>query len=182
MSDGALLRAAGLQRKDGTLVLYAPLYKSRGSLSGELQFAHRRGLSNGFGDLFWSRPSSKESEELNLPLESRVSSYTPPAVGEPVISISSGVLRIEGGDLQETIRKTADTNAAGRLVFDPEEPENVRLNIDAASGLVTGSFLHPELGKRAIRGVVHQFGNRLLGYFPGETTSGAVTVDQPPTQ
>jgi hypothetical protein len=182
MSDGTLLKAGGLQRRDGQLVLYAPLYKSRGSLSGELQFGGRRDFGRGSGDLFWSRPGSNEAEGLDVPLESRASPYTPPATGEPAISISSGVLRIEGGDLLEAISKRADVDAAGNLVFKPDEPDKVRLKIDRASGLVTGSFLHPELGSRAIKGVVHQQGNRVLGYFPGNTTSGAVEVTQPPAQ
>ena len=73
--DGTLLSIAGLQRKDGGLILYAPLYKGAGSLSGMLQFPDPLNRLRS-GSFFWSKPAPEGTDAV---LDVLATPFPPPS-------------------------------------------------------------------------------------------------------
>ncbi|MCU1295660.1 MAG: hypothetical protein JWP08_4510, partial [Bryobacterales bacterium] len=67
-------------------------------------------------------------------------------------------------------------DAASRFVFDSPGSENIQLAIDPATGIVSGTFIHPVQGLTKIRGIAEQRINRVYGFFSGKGGTGSLTV------
>ena len=64
-----------------------------------------------------------------------------------------------------------------RLRFAQTTPLKCRVSLDASTGLISGSFVHPLTGRAAaIRGVILQKQNSALGFFLGPNRAGPVNI------
>jgi hypothetical protein len=180
LPDGTAWSRTSWMRDDLAVPLYVPLYERTGSLSGLVSFATQHGV-RGIGDLVWSRP------DLEVPgfagdVQMTASPYTPPSAGEPAIDFPDGTLTLTDGDLPAQLNKVASLNATNVFVASPDLGEQLTLKIDAATGLLSGSFLHPNGATAELLGIVDQLDRSGAGYFLGPQTGGALRLEPSPVR
>jgi hypothetical protein len=80
----------------------------------------------------------------------------------------------ELGDLYEPFAQHARVCADGQLRIAEPGPLGTQLQLDRASGWVTGTFLHPRTGDLVkVCGIIVTKANAALGFFRGPVHSGA---------
>jgi hypothetical protein len=169
LADGTPWSKGPRLRDDLALPLYVAVQRGTGSFSGWLAFTTQRGV-RGNGEFFWSKAKSFAGFG-----EMKGSPYAPPAPGEAVLALPSGLLTLDGGGLVESIAKTVSLDATHVFTVAPPGSEGLNLRVDPATGLLRGSFQHPLDGETALRGIVDQLEQTARGYFPG----GALSIDPP---
>src|SRR5207248_2921199 len=91
----------------------------------------------------------------------------------------NGMMLLSGGGLSTASATAITIDANNRLVSSADA--SLKLTINASSGLVMGSFVHPDTGqKTSFQGAV--FRNRKLarGYFLSATQSGQISLEVAP--
>jgi hypothetical protein len=176
LPDGTAWSRTSWLRDDLTAVFYVPLYERTGSLSGLVSFATQDGV-RGSGDLVWSRP------DLEVPgfagdLQMTASPYTPPPAGERALDFPSGTLTLTAGDLPAQVNKMASLNTTNVFGVSPDLGEQLTLKIEPETGLMSGSFLHPNGATTELLGIVDQLERSGAGYFLGPQTGGALSLER----
>ncbi|MDB6152862.1 MAG: hypothetical protein JWL90_1315 [Chthoniobacteraceae bacterium] len=175
LADGTPWSSNATLDDDAALTLYTALYKGTGSISGKLTFTLQRG-ARGDGRLVWCIPGTKIAKPLSRTLEASALPYQVPASGEPALVYTKAQIDLDGGGLGSPIEKLASLDGGNRFVFDSPGAENLQLVIAPATGIVSGTFMHPVQGLTKIRGIAVQPGNRIYGFFIGKNGPGSLTV------
>ena len=181
LGDGTPWAAATWVRDDFSLPVYATLYEGAGAISGAINFPAAVG-ERGTGLLFWSKPAGSPppyGDGFTAVVAAQASPYAPPSEGSPVLTLSSGRLLLHDGSAD--IRKTAELLPTHKFAVAPEAADQLKVRIDPGTGVITGSFVHPEFGLRELHGIADQLDNVVLGHFVGDASSGALEIrDEPP--
>ncbi len=172
----------------GEWPLRAILNKERGVLIGWLQIIKQSGSSIRGNTVAWVKdagPDQLYPEGFGISLLPAGSIYALPQASSSGLLISSGTVTFYGGDLVsdgsrvwDAIKVTWD----GSSTFVGEESaEHIRLKLNKATGVLTGSFIHFVTGaKTPVRGVVLQQQNFGRGYFISSGASGSFTLEPAP--
>ncbi|MES2572690.1 MAG: hypothetical protein V4710_21885, partial [Verrucomicrobiota bacterium] len=175
LADGTPWSSTASLDDESALSLYASLYKGNGSLSGILYFSLQRG-QRGDGQLVWCLP--KTSEAISSKLEVNALPYEAPASGEPALFFTRALLELKDGGLVLPVEKFGTLNGENRFIFETPQPEAVQLAIDPATGIVSGTFVHPLHGLTKLRGIARQNLNRIDGFFVGQSGTGSMHLSE----
>jgi hypothetical protein len=178
LADGSAAAQKGALARNGQLPVYVNLYRGKGSIFGWLTFTNT--ATNDIpGLLLWTRkdgiignyyPSGFTNEVLAL-----ASRYRPPVSGTAALSFSNSVVILEGGNLTVPATNDVFLSSLNKITVTSTNSSKLGLALTTSSGLLGGSFLHPQtLKKSSIKGVVLQKQNLGGGGFLGTNQSGAV--------
>jgi hypothetical protein len=184
LADGTAYTAASKLRADGTCNVMLPLAypkKAAGFVVGSLLFGDQT-LTDSTGTLRWVKPATSGSFHpagFDTSLDFEAAIYTPPASSTPVLTFSSDTLAtLSDGGLTEDITKGLTVSAKNAVVVNEKGDDKLALKIAPATGLLTGSFVHPgKRGSTKIEGVIYQKNNRgASGFFAGPATGGLIEI------
>jgi hypothetical protein len=137
-----------------------------GAIAGDLSYSAQRGKRLG-GELYWATTAGETV------LNPDGAPYRAPAPGSPAISLKNGDATF--ADVNAAFSVTMPTRLAASNTFVFAQPGEAlpALLVDPATGLVSGSFVHPDSKKRVqIRGIVNQLTNSALGVILGDSVGG----------
>ena len=185
LGDGTLLKQSVPVSKNGDWPFYCPAYPvavetttlKTGLIIGWLS------VSNGLhgvavwtktplpGDPFYPAGFTLETSVLGSP-------YSVPATGNRVIGLSdgSGALLLDGGNLSGTLSNAVFLSTSNQ--FTPDANGGLIIKLAPKTGLLTGSFKHPDNTNAVtpIYGVVLQNNNTGHGYFTGTNQTGSILL------
>jgi hypothetical protein len=108
--------------------------------------------------------------------------YVKPPAATASLTKTNGQLYIYGGDITSSIPWPYNTTLKPNNQFVISPTNNLpKLSITKASGLVTGSFRHPDIGSTKptkFKGIVLQNQNYVYGFFLGTDQAGAFSVQE----
>jgi hypothetical protein len=170
--------------ENGSWPIYVPLYRAHGWLAGLARFEQIAGTSDAAGELSWlkSQPGgTSHPAAFDAKVALSACLYTPPGSGRRAFAFENvagnAEWQAESGGLAASLRKIITIDALN--VAKPIAPgtEELKLRVNAASGTVNGSFLHPDLGRTVtFSGAILQKQARAIGHFAAVDRTGTVTV------
>jgi len=185
LADGTTgLSQSGAVSPEGWWPLYVPLYGGTGSLWGW------GGISNQdiMGTLSWinttnaSKSAVYRSGFTNQTAELFGSSYN--GAARPLLGSSSGQVVLEEGEpypFSITNQVDIGANGAVTVINPPHNPYKLSVKINAANGVVSGTFVNPTNSTRSIpfNGVLLQNQTNAAGYFLETNQSGSFSLQTP---
>lgn len=154
LSDGTGITGSAILWPDGKLPLFLPLYTSKGSLAGTLQFgtgfAEDLVADNGItGSLNWKRPAIAGkiyNAGFTTSLDASGGVYGAPAKGSRVLDLGSAaghvpvVLNLSKGGVTGTISANLTISTANLVSAITPNTNSIKLTFTSATGLVGGEF------------------------------------------
>ena len=183
LGDGLAVAQKVPLASNGQWPLYAVLYKGHGSIFGWLTVADTGG-SDVSGQLLWTKATGVAGAYYpsGFVSESTVkgSRYAAPIPGARVISVTNGVVLLAGGNLGAVTTNAVILDELNKIAVDPGSTNKLALKVATSSGLISGSFTHPQtLKKSTLKGVLLQRQNLGIGFFLGTNQSGAFQFGKP---
>lgn len=188
LGDRTVASASIVVAEDGSWPIFVPLYGSTGWLAGSAHFKDVAGLSDAAGELSWWKPQvggSVHPGAFAARIELAACRYTPAARGVCAFSLENvagnAEWQAESGGLLAPLRKivTIDPFDSAQPIL--PEPGQLNLRIDRVNGTITGSFLHPELGRSVtFSGAILQKPARATGHFEAGDRTGTITLARNP--
>lgn len=187
VGDGTAISQSVPLSKGGDWPLYVSLYGGKGVLWGWVSFSTNTEPYRFQGDLAWIKragaPADKfYSNGFEKTNEIFGAKYTPPKPGTNTLSWPStnGVLLIDGGNVEPAI-SNAVTLVKNKVTV-LANSNKVSVTFTPATGLFSGSFLHPANGKTAtVKGALLQlpapFYGLGSGWFRGTNQSGYFRIE-----
>ena len=193
LPDGSAVTAASYLSKDGVWPVYASLYANKGLLMGSLNFADLEDISDFDGPLTWLRPADAKAAMFKTGFLTETD-----AVGSRLIKPAANVrlfpmanlggnslLFLSGGGLTTDLTRLVTLSAANKAIIPLQDADAATLVPAPATGLFTGSFLHPGQQKATpIKGAVLQKQKLAAGYILTGPLGGdmryAANPDLPP--
>ncbi len=159
--------------------LYISLYGGKGSVFGWLNFDSVAPLNGIDGDVRWTKPvlPTAKLHRDGFAFETTVlgSRYTPPAVGSPVIDLTSTVLTFTGGNLLEPIVCDIELTPDNKIIN--HSTNKLVITVTPATGLFGGSIADPVSGKPIpFKGALIERLAKGGGHFSGTNVSGRVRL------
>jgi len=180
LADGTPLAQKAFVAANGQWPFFANLYKGKGSAFGWLTVADTP-TNDLSGLLLWTKKEGVGGPLYRAGFTNEVSTlgsrYVQPAKGTPVLSLSNAVVVLSDGNLSNAVTTTVVFSPLNTITVAAPNPEQLALTVSAATGLLNGSFVHPQtFRKTSIRGVVLEKQNLAGGYFLGTNESGRVAL------
>ena len=188
LADGTKIGCTNFLSKANTWPLFILTDKKKGSFSGLATFRDVPTVSDFDGhDLRWFKPAGAVRYHSGWPggihTDFVGAKFSAP-VGQPVLpSLSAtdadgnAALQFTSGGLSATITKSLNITPANKVTVVPPNDEAVMAKITAASGGVSGQFIHPVTQKPTkFQAVILQKQALFSGYFLSPSESGAVSV------
>ena len=186
LADGTKVSYANSLSKGNSWPFYVPLAKGTGSIGGPVQFVDLVGASDD-DDLDWFQPAGGKLYPNGWATGLRVdffgSKFTRPVASAgqsillalPTADTNGNVeARLTAGNIAGPgLFKALNVQPNNRVQVITPADDKLRLTLVPATGLVSGSFIHPVSGKKiAIKGIVDQTSQLGFGYFLDSTASG----------
>ena len=183
LADGTAFSTRSLVVEAGTCgafaVLVPKLYKGQGYLSGSALFSGS-GSTSCDGSLEWCKPKQSGTSGyypggFDTTLNLSAAQYVAPARQTAALPFSQGLVQLSGGSLGAPITDAVDLSPSNIITVSDANPNGLKLTIAAATGSLSGSFVHPLTNK------IIKFGGVLLkdsanpcaaGFFLGPIVSG----------
>ena len=186
-SSGVFLNA------NGTLPIYAALYRIPGSLFGTATFSTVGAFTKLEGPLNWFKPPTPGTVFFKAGFLTTIamkgSSYVPPAVSQKALIVPAtspnATFKVSAGELRpgvvRTSRFTLGTRpAAGAYAATFQLPDALQtsLRINAGTGFFSGVFSDPaSVGiRRTYSGALIQMDNAGVGVFAGKAKTGKIDL------
>ena len=181
LGDGTAVTASAPLTQSGALFLQLAPYSGEGMLQGRLVLADEPGQSDLYGTVRWVKPASGGAfypAGFDTSLELFGSEYLAPAPGQLVLPLPIAAnnlsVALGGGNLRNPIIKTATLAVTGRVTVTAPGPDRLAININSATGYLSGTFVDPANGAaRVFKGVVFQKQGLGAGEFRGVNKSGS---------
>jgi len=182
-ADGsAVSQSCGLARY-GDWPLYLRPNKNQGRLIGWLTVTNKASGSIGGGNIDWIKDADGNPvypQGFSIALQPLGSTYVKPGTNS-VLRMTNGVAGFFGGNLSDPSSATWDYV---KIAIKPpasfkaeESTEGVKLSVNKANGVLSGSFVSLATGVRTpIYGAILQQQNAGGGYFLSTNASGAFTL------
>ncbi|HOW63778.1 MAG TPA: immunoglobulin domain-containing protein [Candidatus Paceibacterota bacterium] len=180
LADGNPFTASVNFGHNGWFPVYVPLYSSKGLVWGWSHFEDpvTREVS---GSLTWYKPVSSSPDQY-YPDGFLVtgglngSAYNPPARGQSALNWTEGRLHLFAGNLSQP-QMIPIRWSNNQLVVIGDNPLKCTATITPTSGLVQGSILHPDTGKKTpLKGAIVQRYGLGAGWFLGTNQGGAFQI------
>ncbi len=180
LADGSAVAQKTTLAADGQTPVYVNLYKGKGSLLGWLTVMNTD-TNDTPGLLLWIKMGTAGGKNYltgftneTLALGSR---YVAPAKGVAALVWSNGVALLEQGNLIVPLTNSMTLSTANKFTITSTNTSRLALSLTASSGLLIGSFVHPDtLKKSAIKGVILQKQAQGGGFFLGTNQSGSLVL------
>lgn len=187
LADGTSYSFASAILEGGSMPLYAPLYSSKGSLSGTA-FARNLVDSDIDGaDFFWTRPAIAKPLHPGWPagifVKLTASKLLPKAT--PLFPLLTSV-DADGNaafDLTDTTIgvKAVNVDAKNKVTVVTAAADKLKASISTSSGVVSGSFVSPTTSKSVkFSGVLLRKAGHATGYFLDGIPGGRVQLAPKP--
>ena len=184
LANGTPFVSGAFLQNDGTLPVFAPLYRGRGSLFGALTFQETGG-SDVDGALTWINPDGAPTKLSPVApgfietLAATGAHYLPPLAGTRALALAdatgNALIELGGGGLATDLSQTVTLTSLNTVTALAPNPAVVTMKLSAGSGLFAGSFLAPgALAPSKYFGVLLQKQNAGFGFFPAPGGSGSV--------
>lgn len=182
LADGTPLAQKSLLASNGQLPVYASLYKGKGSILGWITV-----LNNDTNDtpglLSWTKTAlaggTLYPTGFTNECETIGSRYLIPASGTAALNWSNGVSLLSDGNLSAPLTNTLALSTANKFTITSTNGARLALSLTSSSGLLGGSFVHPDTAKKcALKGVVLQKQGIGGGCFLGTNQGGAFLVGE----
>jgi hypothetical protein len=171
LGDGTPVKYEAAISRQGVWPVFIALRGGQGSLSGWIRFK-QDDFGDMFGQLIWKRAAGTHETTLQL----LGVAYLPPARGRAVLGRKEGVVALRGGDLPEALVENVRLESGARIAQTRRAPSELVLSVAPATGLFSGSFIHPLTGRPAeVQGAVLQRQALGAGVFVGPTNTGRVS-------
>lgn len=182
LSDGAPVAQKGFVAANGQTPFYVNLYKGSGSLFGWVTLMDTD-TNDTPGLLLWTKKETSGGKTYlagftneSLILGSR---YVAPAKGVSALGWSDGVASLDQGNLSATVTSDISLSSANKFSVPLPNTDKFALTLSPTSGLLGGSFMHPNTAKKsALKGVILQKQQIGGGYFLGTDQSGKVSLGE----
>lgn len=189
LADGANLSSSSNFHPDNSFAVYAQPYRitDPGSIRSTILFpVAPLSLGDASGVLAWFKPARAADKYfplgLTLSRTALVARFTPPAKGALVLAFNTGadnghVVLDQGGITMIDQNFTLTPRAT--VALNTTNPAAVKLKLDAATGLFSGSFLDATSSKRVpFLGALFQPDQSGAGYFlgTGPTDGGSAVI------
>lgn len=184
LPDGTKFRYKAPVSKNGAWPLYAPLYLTKGSLIGWLQFDTNAPLDDVTGSLVWFKPAQLGVRYypagFTNPTTLIGSRYVAPVSStNRVLALTNGVLTLSGGNLSEVWINDFVLGANNRV--SNASPNKLTMTISPTTGLFQGSFFDTGVVRTVnFSGVLLQKSAIGAGFFLGTNQSGRVLIEGQP--
>jgi uncharacterized repeat protein (TIGR03803 family) len=156
-----------------------------GFVGGTVSFADIAGVSDCSGTFGWTKYGSYKTGSLYpdgfVTSMSLIGSRYEPHHGAPVLNLlnqsPNALIRLSEPDFANTLSSGVTISISNKITVDCSRVDNLKMTINATSGMFTGSFVHPVSGRTVnMQGVLFQKQNIGGGFFVGPTQSGAVNI------
>lgn len=175
LADGTTVNQKTSLSKNGQWPFYSALYHGTGSVLSWITFTNDASGSL-VGDLAWfKKPGPGRNFQDGFTNMTSVigSSYVP---AKPVLAITDGTVTLSGGNLGESL--VNGITLGSNNVVTTTGTNRLSIKISSPTGLVKGTFQHPDTGKKTVlKGVVLQQQNGARGFFLDADKSGAVILE-----
>lgn len=185
LADGTKATVSSQVSKDGTWPLYASLYKNQGVLLGEMKFESAEGVGDVEGDLDWSRPADAKAALFKPGFLTQAPAvgglFVKPLVNQTLVPAANlgGNLNVflSNGGLADTMAELATLQSTNKALVPLQSALRTTFLPVGSSGLMSGSFFHPDTQKSVkYQGVVLQEQGLFAGFFLGTGQAGDVRV------
>lgn len=178
LADGTMFLAMGGVSSEGNFPLYSVLYRKAGALLGWVEL-----LPDGAVEalLHWLKPANSTARYYPTGFQTMLdvmgARYFRPGPG------SSGpagawLLSLGDGNLEDFLEAECMVDARGNATITDGGGVGLSLKIMPSSGQISGSFNHPNIGRRVtIRGLLHGPRKSGAGYFLGSDQGGWMMLD-----
>lgn len=180
LADNTVFSQTAPVSRSGWWPLYSSLYLGRGLLMSWVQF-ETNAPKNLQGDAVWIKLPKAGSYYTNgfaLGRKIEGSQYFPPLAGPTnrALALTNGTVTLSSGNLLDPI--VNDVRLTNNNVFLIGGTNGLKLAVSAASGLLNGSFIHPQ-SKRltTIKAVILQGQTNVQGFFLGTNQSGLIFLE-----
>jgi hypothetical protein len=183
LGDGTKISQSVPVASDRTFPLYANLYSGKSVLVGWISFDDSLPATDLSGSVFWIKNPQATSRlypgGFNTALAPFGGIYTPPARGEPILSLTTGTLMFSGGNLSGDFSNDVILSPNNKI--SNQSPNRLSMTFVLSTGVFNGSVIPPS-GTRGIpfHGAVFQDDDRAYGYFLGASESGSVVLQPRP--
>ena len=180
LGEGTSISQSASVSKDGRWPLYVSLYAGTGSVLGWINFSNQPASVLG-GSVNWIKPAQATTLYPTAFSETTTvvgsSFHTPSVSTSLLVSFGNGSVILSGGNLSVGITNSATINPTSIIV---SSTNHVTLTLNRTSGLISGSFTHPDLHKvETLTGVILQEQDMGRGFFIGTNQSGSFLLQTP---
>lgn len=185
LGDRTMVSIGAMLNTQSRLPLFVRLYDGRGWIAGEIGFPDVPDESDVAGSLDWFKPRMPNARFYPTGFTTQVSlAGSRYLVSKPPLSAwklpqLAGNVRwtAEGGGLSNPLADWITLDRLGAATVLSPAIHGLSVRMDNASGLIAGSFVHPDLGRPVrFRGVILQKQNRAVGAFSGDRRTGLIVL------
>jgi uncharacterized repeat protein (TIGR02543 family) len=182
LSDGTKFSYKAPVSKNGAWPLYVPLYQTKGSLIGWLQFNTNAPLDDVSGSVMWFKPGLPDARYYPAGFTNLTtltgSRYVAPTTSR-VLALTNGVMILTGGNLSQAWTNDFVLGANNRVTN--TSPNKFTMTMSLATGLFQGSFLDTGVGRTvSFSGALLQKSTNGSGFFLGTDQAGRVLIEGQP--
>lgn len=179
LADGRKFTASALLGQNGDVSLYVPLFGKRGVFIAPLHISGDAltGTGRWFNPERPNDPIAGTAFRSTHEITGGVYNY-PITHGGPNQTANFG-MTLSAGDLSSPLTQVVTLDLKGRFAWTDSTTPGLKLQVQSATGLVTGSFIHPLGGRRILRGVMTGNEGSVYGAFAGSSEGGSLVVVAP---
>lgn len=184
LSDGTRFSRKAPVSRNGAWPLYAPLYQTKGTLIGWLQFDTNAPLDDVSGLVDWFKPGQPDARFYPAGFTNQTtligSRYVaPPSSTNRVLALTNGVVILTGGNLSQAWTNDFVLGANNRVTN--ASPNKLTVTVSLGTGLFKGSFLDTGVVRTvSFSGALLQKSTNGSGFFLGTNQSGRVLIEGRP--
>ena len=184
LSDGTKVSRKAPVSKSGAWPLYTPLYQTKGTLVGWLQFDTNATLDDVSGLVDWFKPAQPAARFYPAGFTNQTtlsgSRYVaPPSSTNRVLALTNGVAILTGGNLSQAWTNDFVLGANNRVTN--ASPNKLTLTLSLGTGLFKGSLLDTGVVRTvSFSGALLQKSTNGSGFFLGTNQSGQVLIEGRP--
>ena len=179
LADGSVMSQAVPVSRAGWWPMYVPLYAGKGMVLSWVQLS-TNGVKSVAGDVVWTKnpaPGKYYTNGFALGTTLEGGQYVAPPIGATnrALALTNGTVTLNGGNLITGI--TNSVVLTNNNVLRINGTNGLQLTITPSSGLVSGSFIHPQSRViTPIKAVLRQDQTKLHGFFLGPNLSGQIIL------
>jgi hypothetical protein len=181
LADSTPFTAAGQLVGSGSgynqFILFDPaIYGGKGLLAGAIAFEELPS-SDCDGTLFWLKPAQTQGHYYKAGFDTDLalagSLYLAPPPGQAALDITSGLFELSGGGLENPIQESVTLLPNNTVTVDNSAGQHLQITINPATGMFSGSFIHPLTNKTiSFGGLLFQRVPQAGGFFLGPVVDG----------
>ncbi len=160
LGDGTTVSQTTAISKNGEWPFYSSLYKKKGLIISWITITNS-GALNITGPYFWQKDADAAAKYypggFNWSASVVSSTFNPATSGSRIMNYPTGVMEFSRGDLASTFTSGFTLSTNNVITVDSPATNGLTLSVSGSSGLISGSFTHPDTGKKTtIKGAVFQ--------------------------